>query len=132
MAVALPLLLAAPEADATGLESFDLPAGPTLPNPAKGIQERSAKALEQAEEEFQNSDLLSILKANSEENKQKNKRAIENKYCQRQAELGVGDCGGLRFIPGATKSGKQRTPEWLAKLLGIEPQSEETLDLFKD
>jgi hypothetical protein len=24
----------------------------------------------------------------------------QDKYCYRQAELGVGDCGGLRFIPG--------------------------------
>jgi hypothetical protein len=22
------------------------------------------------------------------------------RYCYRQAELGIGDCGGLRFIPG--------------------------------
>lgn len=62
----------------------------------------------------------------------RNKKAIENKYCQRQAELGVGDCGGLRFIPGATKSGKQKTPDWLAKILGVEPQEDIALDLFKD
>ena len=23
-----------------------------------------------------------------------------DKYCYRQAEIGVGDCGGLRFLPG--------------------------------
>jgi hypothetical protein len=22
------------------------------------------------------------------------------RYCYRQAELGIGDCGGLRYIPG--------------------------------
>ena len=48
----------------------------------------------------------------------RNKKAISDKYCQRQGEMGVGDCGGLRFIPGATKNGKQKTPEWLAKILG--------------
>lgn len=42
------------------------------------------------------------------------------RYCYRQAELGVGDCGGLRFIPGVTKSGKQKSPEWLQKALGVE------------
>jgi hypothetical protein len=30
---------------------------------------------------------------------------------RRQAELGVGDCGGLRYIPGLTESGKQKTPQ---------------------
>jgi len=38
----------------------------------------------------------------------------------RQAELGIGDCGGLRYIPGVTESGKQETPQWLADLLGVE------------
>jgi hypothetical protein len=42
------------------------------------------------------------------------------RYCYRQAELGIGDCGGLRLIPGMTKSGKQETPEWLQKVLGVE------------
>lgn len=37
----------------------------------------------------------------------------------RQAELGIGDCGGLKYIPGMTTSGKQKTPEWLAKVLGV-------------
>lgn len=40
--------------------------------------------------------------------------------CCRQAELGIGDCGGLRLIPGMTKSGKQRTPQWLQDLLGVQ------------
>ena len=26
----------------------------------------------------------------------RNRREIEAKYCARQAELGIGDCGGLR------------------------------------
>jgi hypothetical protein len=34
--------------------------------------------------------------------------------------MGVGDCAGLRFVPGATKSGKQKTPEFLSKILGTE------------
>ncbi len=41
-------------------------------------------------------------------------------FSYRQAELGIGDCGGLRFIPGMTQSGKQRTPQWLQDLLGVQ------------
>lgn len=43
-----------------------------------------------------------------------------SRYCYRQAELGIGDCGGLRYIPGMTKNGKQETPGWLQKVLGVE------------
>lgn len=39
-----------------------------------------------------------------------------------QAELGVGDCGGLRLIPGMTKSGVQKRPEWMNNLFGMEAQ----------
>jgi hypothetical protein len=106
------------------------------------------------------------------------------RYCYRQAELGVGDCGGLKYIPGMTKArrgpaltsmdvapfhpcpsscsgpapslsvsrppspspcarttqptpahahpptptaqnGKQKTPEWLGKMLGVETPAEQ-------
>eukprot|EP00955_Chlamydomonas_euryale_P039746 351491-Chlamydomonas_euryale.AAC.33 len=56
----------------------------------------------------------------SKANKAKYKREIEDKYCYRQAELGIGDCGGLSLIPGMTENGKQETPQWLADLLGVE------------
>lgn len=61
----------------------------------------------------------------------RNKKALEAKYCQRQAEIGVGDCGGLRFIPGATKNGKQRTPDWLSNLLGVENAPQTDPNIFK-
>ena len=38
----------------------------------------------------------------------RNARKIADKYCRRQAELGVGDCAGLQLIPGATRSGLQK------------------------
>ena len=41
------------------------------------------------------------------------KQELADKYCRRQAEDGVGDCSGLRLIPGMTRSGKQQTPEFL-------------------
>eukprot|EP00877_Chromochloris_zofingiensis_P001792 jgi/Chrzof1/11613/Cz06g02090.t1 len=76
--------------------------------------------LDAAEENFKNSDTLKMLLERSEANRAKNKKAIQNKYCYRQAELGIGDCGGLRYIPGMTKSGKQKTPKWLSDALGVE------------
>ena len=41
---------------------------------------------------FEGSDFLKGLRERSEANKEKNKKDIFNKYCQRQAEMGVGDC----------------------------------------
>jgi hypothetical protein len=32
----------------------------------------------------------------------------QDKYCYRQAEIGVGDCGGLRYIPGERVWTQQR------------------------
>ncbi len=52
----------------------------------------------------------------------RNRKDVFDKYCARQAELGVGDCGGLRLIPGMTKSGVQVRPEWMNKLFGMEEQ----------
>ncbi|PNH09224.1 hypothetical protein TSOC_004189 [Tetrabaena socialis] len=90
-------------------------------------------ALTHSPRAFQKSDTLKVrvayvaappsrqaLLERSEANKAKNKKEIQNKYCFRQAELGIGDCGGLRFIPGLTEKGKQETPQWLADLLGVE------------
>jgi hypothetical protein len=56
----------------------------------------------------------------------RNRKELATKYCYRQAEMGVGDCGGLRYIPGATKSGKQVTPGWLYNLLGVEEKQGES------
>ena len=89
--------------------------------PLLGDGGASARAkLEQAEKSFEQSDTLKALLERSEQNRDKNRRAIAAKTCARQAELGIGDCGGLRLVPGATKSGKQKTPEFLSKLLGTE------------
>jgi hypothetical protein len=76
--------------------------------------------LEQADRAFEESGTLKALLERSDQNRDKNRRAIAAKTCARQAEMGVGDCGGLRFVPGATSNGKQKTPEFLSKLLGTE------------
>ena len=38
--------------------------------------------------------------------------------------LAAGDCAGLRLIPGATRSGKQKTPGFLKSLLRIQDSEE--------
>ena len=133
---------------ATGLESFPLP---TLPESPSVVQEWQARnkgkklphysqacfsntlrifpcivaTLNAAENSFQDSELLRTLKERSDANRDQRDKALREKYCFRQAELGVGDCAGLRLIPGATKSGVQKRPEWLDKLVfGDSPPSE--------
>lgn len=52
------------------------------------------------EEAFQSSDFLKTLKERSAANKDERRKELLNRYCYRQAEMGVGDCSGLRLIPG--------------------------------
>lgn len=103
---------------ARGLESVDLP---SLPVPAVDGAAPQRATLAAADDAFEASPLLKELRERSDANRAKNRKAIENKYCYRQAELGIGDCGGLKLIPGATAGGKQKTPGWLGKLLGADP-----------
>ncbi|KAF5827960.1 hypothetical protein DUNSADRAFT_18456 [Dunaliella salina] len=127
--LATSLLLSATPVSATGLESVDiLPKLQQIQTSEdfKSNANKESQKLEGVEEGFQKSDTLKRLLEQSAANKEKNQRAIQNKYCYRQAEIGVGDCGGLRYIPGMTENGKQRTPDWLAKALGMDPQPEDT------
>ncbi|GLC45669.1 hypothetical protein PLESTB_001318400 [Pleodorina starrii] len=116
------LLLGSQQAvNAVGIESVDLlPSSLEKPAALSKYADEQKQKLADADEAFQNSDTLKALLERSEANKAKNRKDIQNKYCYRQAELGVGDCGGLRYIPGLTDSGKQKTPQWLADLLGVE------------
>jgi hypothetical protein len=100
---------------ATGLERMD-----TAPVAVDTSTRKQSKALRAAEEDFQNSEFLKTLKERSELHREERQKQLRDTYCKRQAELGVGDCAGLRLIPGATKSGVQKTPEWITKLLGNE------------
>jgi len=102
---------------ARGLEeanSFTLDDLPSITfKPAEIVREIKAESqgkVDRAEAAFEESDLLANLLAKTEANRDSNTKAIEEKYCQRGAEWGVGDCGGLQLIPGMTKSGKQKLP----------------------
>eukprot|EP00249_Psilotum_nudum_P002369 c15366_g1_i1 orf=1-525(+) len=76
---------------ATGLESFGLP---SLPQSEflKRIQEESRKKYEEYDSKFQSSPLLQELLKRSKENAEKHEQEIRDKYCERGAEWGVGDC----------------------------------------
>ena len=88
---------------------------------------RQKAAIAAAEEAFASSDLLRTLKERTAANAASNKKAITDKYCYRQAEMGIGDCGGLRYVAGATKSGKQKTPKWMLKALGKSDEESEAI-----
>lgn len=94
--------------------------------PAANPAEALIGTLQKTEEDlrFEGTDLVKSLLARSDLNREQNKKELANKYCLRQAEDGVGDCAGLRLIPGATRSGKQKTPGFLKKILRIEDKEE--------
>lgn len=116
-AASIVTLASTTSAVAAGIESLDSPIvlGDT-PDFVKEIQRKNQSRLDEAEDTFQNSELLKNLLERSAANSEGNKKALRDRYCARQAELGVGDCAGLRLIPGMTKSGVQERPEWLDKL----------------
>jgi len=134
--LAVSLLVAPASSLADGLESVDLLTSLQSIVPSEGFKagaRAETSKLGAVEDNFQKSDTLKRLLEQSEANKAKNKKEILDKYCYRQAEMGVGDCGGLQYIPGMTDSGKQRTPDWLSDLLGLEraPESQGTGELAK-
>ncbi|KAF5184274.1 hypothetical protein FRX31_026137 [Thalictrum thalictroides] len=75
----------------TGLESIP---GPQLPQIdfLNKFNEENQKKYAEFDERIKNSPLLKKYLEQSELNKEKNKKAIQDKYCLRGAEIGVGDC----------------------------------------
>lgn len=75
----------------TGLESIP---GPQLPQIdfLNKFNEENQKKYAEFDQRFKSSPLLKKLLEQSELNKQKNKQEIQDKYCLRGAEWGVGDC----------------------------------------
>ena len=89
-------------ATATGIDSESFDALPTLQAPQALIDFTEARSrqnrqvLADADASFQSSDLLKTLQERTEANRDANKAELTERYCRRQAEMGVGDCGGLR------------------------------------
>ncbi|KAG6552600.1 hypothetical protein Mapa_005800 [Marchantia paleacea] len=86
---------------AGGLESLQLP---SLPEPdfLKKMQENSRKKYEDFDSRFKASPYLQGLLKKSKENAELHRKEIEDKYCERGAEWGVGDCS-LNGLPQADK-----------------------------
>ncbi|XP_068657550.1 uncharacterized protein [Aristolochia californica] len=74
-----------------GLESIP---GPQLPEVEflKRFNEENQKRYAENDARFKSSPVLKELLERSRLNKERNKRAVEDKYCIRGAEWGVGDC----------------------------------------
>ncbi|KAJ3672634.1 hypothetical protein LUZ60_007355 [Juncus effusus] len=75
----------------TGLESIP---GPQLPRIdfLNKWNEENQKRYAELDSKFKSSKVLTELLEKSKQNKEKNERSIQDKYCLRGAEWGVGDC----------------------------------------
>ncbi|CAO2830244.1 unnamed protein product [Amaranthus hypochondriacus] len=75
----------------SGIESVP---GPELPSIEflNRFNEENQKKYAENDERFKSSPIIKELLERSKQNKEKNKQEIQNKYCLRGAEWGVGDC----------------------------------------
>ncbi|KAK7274904.1 hypothetical protein RIF29_16005 [Crotalaria pallida] len=82
----------------SGIESVP---GPQLPQIdfLNRLNEENQKKYAENDARFKSSPLLQKLLEQSKLNKEKNRQAIENKYCIRGAEWGVGDCSAEGMSP---------------------------------
>ncbi|GAA0161330.1 hypothetical protein LIER_17671 [Lithospermum erythrorhizon] len=82
----------------TGLESMPGPELPRIDFLNRWNDENQKKYAEN-DARFKESPLLKKLLEKSQSNKEKNKQAIQDKYCLRGAEWGVGDCSAAAMTP---------------------------------
>lgn len=78
----------------SGLESVPFPELPGL-DFLKRMQEENKKKNEAYDGQFKSSPLLQELLKRSKANSERNKQEIQDKYCERGAEWGVGDCSTI-------------------------------------
>ncbi|KAF8021419.1 hypothetical protein BT93_G1757 [Corymbia citriodora subsp. variegata] len=86
----------------SGLPGIESVPGPQLPQVEflERFNEDNQKKYAEFDERFKQSPLLKKLLEQSKLNKEKNKQEIQDKYCLRGAEWGVGDCSAEeRSIP---------------------------------
>ncbi|KAJ9563797.1 hypothetical protein OSB04_008957 [Centaurea solstitialis] len=82
----------------SGLESIPGPELPKIDSLAR-FNEENQKRYAENDARFRESPLLKELLEKSRLNKEKNKQAIQDKYCIRGAEWGVGDCSAEGMSP---------------------------------
>lgn len=75
----------------SGLETFQLPPLPTTES-LKKMQGETKARYEGLDTRFKSSSYVQELLKRSKENAEKHQREIQDKYCQRGADWGVGDC----------------------------------------
>ncbi|OIT31650.1 PREDICTED: uncharacterized protein LOC109208398 [Nicotiana attenuata] len=82
----------------TGIESVP---GPELPKIdfLNRWNDDNQKRYAELDSKFKDSPLLKQLLEKSKQNKEKNKKSIEDKYCLRGAEWGIGDCSTAGMTP---------------------------------
>ncbi|KAL2620377.1 hypothetical protein R1flu_000582 [Riccia fluitans] len=87
----------------SGLESLDLPSV-NVPKPEflQKMQEENRKKYEDFDARLKASPYIQGLLKKSKENAEMHRKEIEDKYCERGAEWGVGDCS-LNGLPQADK-----------------------------
>ena len=84
-------------ANALGIEA--IPPAEKVEGGFLQLRKRNQELLDKGAEAFENSDILRKLREQTDANKAKNRKALQDLYCRRQAEMGVGDCAGLRVCP---------------------------------
>ncbi|KAE9595645.1 hypothetical protein Lal_00030437 [Lupinus albus] len=103
-AASIALLLCSNPAHAgfmSGISGIESIPGPELPQIdfLNRLNEENQKKYAENDARFKSSPLLQKLLEQSKLNKEKNRQAIENKYCIRGAEWGVGDCSAEGMSP---------------------------------
>lgn len=104
LSACLALLLWSSPANAgflSGFAGIESVPGPELPkiDSLNRWNEDNQKKYAENDARFKESPLLKQLLEKSKQNKEKNKRSIEDKYCLRGAEWGVGDCSTAGMTP---------------------------------
>ncbi|XP_030548106.1 uncharacterized protein LOC115753578 [Rhodamnia argentea] len=104
LAASLAILLWSNPAEAgflSGLPGIESVPGPQLPQVEflERFNEENQKKYAEFDERFKQSPLLKKLLEQSKLNKEKNRQEIQDKYCIRGAEWGVGDCSAEGMSP---------------------------------
>lgn len=101
----------------SGLPGIESVPGPQLPQIdfLTKFNEENQKKYQEYDERFKSSPLLKKLLEQSKLNREKNRQAIQDKYCIRGAEWGVGDCS----TDGMTAEEKDKFIAMLKEKAGV-------------